>query len=94
MKGRPPQMCNEFELAYSRLTVRQHRADQLAAQLAAENPSEPLPDTFKDWQRASWRPWQQRRWGPPHHHYHHGGWGHYGGGRYPYGRYASGYRGC
>lgn len=94
MQGRPPQVQNEFQLAYSRLTVRQHQADQVAAKLAADSPAEPLPDTFKDWHRASWRPWQQRRWGPPHHH-HGGGWhGGYGGGRYPHGRYGSGPRGC
>lgn len=98
MQGRPPVLSNEFHLASSRLTLRQQTADQLAAKLAAENPPEPLPDTNKDWQRASWRPWMQRRWGPPHHHH---GWGggpphHWGGGRgYPYGRYNNGgQRGC
>lgn len=94
MQGRPPVVADEFQQAYTRLTVRQYQADQLAAKLAAENPPEPLPDTFKDWHKASWRPWQQRRWGPPHHHHGYGGGGYYGGGRYPYGRYASGHRGC
>lgn len=83
---------NEFELAYERLSQRQLTADQLAAEFAAKNPVEPLPDTFKDWQRACWgRPSWLRR---PH------GWGGggchpaWGGGRYPHGRYNSGPRGC
>jgi hypothetical protein len=89
IQGRPPVVENEFHLAYTRLTDRQFSAEQLAAKLAAENPSDPLPDTLRDWQKACWRPWQQRHWG---HRHHPGGWG--GGGyREPWsGRYSSGHR--
>lgn len=82
MQGRPPLVQNEFHLAYTRLTERQFTAQQLAAQLAAQNPAEPLPDTMKDWQRVCWgRPsWQHRPayWGGGwnggygRHHYGHG----------------------
>ena len=97
--GRPPitspaaLRVSEFELAYERLSQRQLTAEQLAADFAAKNPAEPLPDTYKDWQRACWgRPSWLRRpygWG--------GGGGcqpSWGGGRYPHGRYNTGPRGC
>jgi hypothetical protein len=80
MQGRPPLVQNEFQLAHTRLNERQLSAQQLAAQLAAQNPSAPLPDTMKDWQRACWgRPsWKHRPY------YWDGGWngGH---GRHQYG---------